>query len=227
MGLLHRSSMCLSSWLLLRGYTGTGKGLHRAGFTVVELLVVLVVLGLLVWVVVPRVYLSEIRSKGLQETQNLRAIEAAKASFSVERPGESLLYFSRLGEYFPSGRVPRSPWGLPYVGADDLSVKVQSQANGLPQYEPPMEPLDANGFNDLALAGYVYLQGPEVGASYVVTPLQVESVRFAGGLGGEILDDGGDPLAPVPSPSPTPFGDHDNGHGNDPGNYDPSNPGGS
>lgn len=203
-----------------------GRTSRLGGFTLVELLVVLAVLGLLVWVVVPRIYVSEIRSKGLQETQNLRAIEVAKASFSVDHPGESLLYVSRLGEYFPSGQVPRSPWGLAYVGADDLSVKVQSQANGLPQYEPPIEPLDANGFNDLALGGYVYLQGPEGKPPHIVTPLQVESVRFASGLEGEILEDGGDPLAPIATPTPSAL-DKDNGHGNDPGHYDPSNPGNS
>ena len=185
------------------------------GFTLVEVLVVLVVLFSVVWVAVPHLSLGMVRAKGLQETQNLRSIEVAKASYAVENTGVDLLYVSQLEEYFPKARLPVSPWGVAYEDVLTLGVVVRSQANGNPLMEPRIEPLDANGFNDLASPGLVYVE--KVSPSEFILDMTLwEAPVGLGALQGEF---------DLKHPRKGVLLDRDHGHGNDPGKYDESNPG--
>jgi hypothetical protein len=145
------------------------------GFTLVELLIVVMVLSTLVLVVVPSFSVGLVKSKGMQETQNLRSIEVAKASYQVESSGVDLSYVAQLEPYFPMGRVPQSPWGVAYEDVLNLKAVVRSQANGNLLMEPPVQPLDANGFNDLASPGYVYMNrsGPPEFFSNPIPPFQL------------------------------------------------------
>ena len=106
----------------------TKSSLH--GFTLVEILVVVVILGILGSVVVPQI-LSRPDSARVQAAQtNLRAIQNALSSYrldnfrypSTEQGLEALVTqptgFPEPKNYSPEGylpKVPVDPWGSPYI----------------------------------------------------------------------------------------------------------------
>lgn len=100
---------------------------RSAGFTLVELLVVLVILGLVMGLVGPRVlgYLSSSRERAAQ--LQIEAFSAALDLFFLDlgrypSTGEGLEALVRRppaaerwsGPYLQQGRVPADPWGRPY-----------------------------------------------------------------------------------------------------------------
>lgn len=107
---------------------------------------------------IPQVMKARVRAFAASETENLRIIEAAKGQFSRANPGVALSSESQLTQYLPNGEMPTSPWGMEYVNVTDLTKTVASPANGMAAKEPPVEPLAANGFNDLGTSGLVYLE---------------------------------------------------------------------
>lgn len=121
---------------MLRKYLALGSGLVRgrrivasasAGFTLVEMLVVLTIIGLIVGLVGPRVlnYLSESRTKtarlqieSLGSALDLFYMDAGRYPTTSESldalvkqpPGVAIWN----GPYIKGGRVPADPWGNPY-----------------------------------------------------------------------------------------------------------------
>jgi len=126
----------------------------------VEMLIVVVVLGIIAVLAGSEVFKANIRGKASTETENLRMIEAAKALYVADNPGKELSSEADLLKYLPDGKIPISPWGVKYNDVANLSKTVSSPANGDPTKEPAIGDLYANGFNDLAEKGFVYLQKP-------------------------------------------------------------------
>jgi prepilin-type N-terminal cleavage/methylation domain-containing protein len=85
------------------------------GFTMVEMLVVVFLLGVVIALAIPSVYSSRIRAKGAAESQNLGLIEAAKKEFAMDNPGKDLYDVTRLLRYLPGNRLPKSLWGGDYA----------------------------------------------------------------------------------------------------------------
>jgi general secretion pathway protein G len=104
----------------------------RSGFTLVELLVVLVILGLVMGLVAPRVlgYLSSSRDRTAE--LQIRSFGSALDLFFldvgrypsaseglaalIQRPGSAARW---NGPYLQQGTVPADPWGNPYQYAVD------------------------------------------------------------------------------------------------------------
>jgi len=108
--------------------TGTVVAAARAGFTLVEMLVVLVIIGLIMGLVGPRVlnYLTDAREKtarlqieSFSNALDLFYIDAGRYPTSAEGlaaltqrpPGVD----AWNGPYVKGGSVPADPWGNPYV----------------------------------------------------------------------------------------------------------------
>lgn len=142
-------------------------------FTLIELLVVVGIMGVLTSLLAGYVISSQTKAKGLLESQNIRAIEAAKRGFEAEHRGIELESVSDLGDYFSGGKIPVSPWGLAYLSADKLGEQTRSQVNGQAKYEPKIEPLDSNGYNDLGASGFVFLDRASIKTPFSHAPLSV------------------------------------------------------
>lgn len=108
--------------------TGTVVAAARAGFTLIEMLVVLVIIGLIMGLVGPRVlnYLTDAREKtarlqieSFSNALDLFYIDAGRyptsaeglAALSQRPPGVD----AWNGPYVKGGSVPADPWGNPYV----------------------------------------------------------------------------------------------------------------
>jgi len=98
----------------------------------------------------------------MSESENLRIIESAKSQFPRANPGQQISSVADLAPYLPDGELPESPWGVTYANVTDLHTTVTSPANGDASMEPSVEPLTANGFNDISVADLVYYKRPGV-----------------------------------------------------------------
>lgn len=110
------------------GPTGLAVNAARAGFTLVEMLVVLVIIGLIMGLVGPRVlnYLSDARTKtarlqieSFANALDLFYVDAGRYPTSAEGlaalaqrpPGVDIWN----GPYVKGGTVPNDPWGRPFI----------------------------------------------------------------------------------------------------------------
>jgi len=112
---------------LSRSTNSPSRAKGAAGFTLVELLVVLVILGLLAALVAPRVlsYLGSSKTKAAQlqissfkdaidlyRVDNQRVPNTAEGLQAlIEKPGTAETW---NGPYLSQGKVPLDPWGNPY-----------------------------------------------------------------------------------------------------------------
>ena len=104
-----------------------------------------------------------LHSKAMAEGENLRLIESAKSQFARANPGKpigSVLAGDGtpvdLAPFLPNSKLPVSPWGVTYANVFDLANPVTSSANGDASKEPPVQPLSANGYNDVLASDRVY-----------------------------------------------------------------------
>jgi general secretion pathway protein G len=107
---------------------GRARGHRKSGFTLIEMLVVIAIIGLIMALVGPRVlnYLNEskvktarIQIQGFASALNLFHLDAGRYPSSAE--GLAALVRPTLGvpgwngPYLKGGTVPIDPWGTPYV----------------------------------------------------------------------------------------------------------------
>lgn len=104
----------------------------EAGFSFVELLVVVLLLGILILVALPNYFGAEGEAKSKVDQANVRAINAAVALFKFKNsskcPGESgvatFAAFLADTTYFPDGQ-PKDPYtsnSTPYQNTYDVSI---------------------------------------------------------------------------------------------------------
>ena len=113
---------------LIRAGHGAGRGAGQAGFTLVEMLVVITIIGLIMALVGPRVlnYLAESKVKAARiqiqsfaSALDLFYLDAGRFPSSGEgldalvRPTPGVAAWN--GPYLRGGSVPNDPWGTPYI----------------------------------------------------------------------------------------------------------------
>jgi general secretion pathway protein G len=113
-----------------RERNGRSRALSRAGFTLLEIMVVIVILGLLAALVVPKLIGRTEEAKQTQTRLQIKNIEQALQLFKLDNgfyPGteqgiEALVRAPEIGRipknYRKGGyldRVPKDPWGSSYV----------------------------------------------------------------------------------------------------------------
>ncbi len=100
----------------------------RAGFTIIELMVVIVILGILATIIMPRFLDRPQEARQMKAKVQIRNFEAALALFKTDTgrfptTSEGLEALVRdpgvegwhQGGYLERGKLPADPWGNPYV----------------------------------------------------------------------------------------------------------------
>ncbi len=103
------------------------------GFTLIEIMVVVVIIGLLAAVIVPKVLGNVDTARQAKAKADIQALQTALISFKldnysyptselglkalVEKPDSPLVRNWRAGGYLESMRLPKDPWGNDYVYA--------------------------------------------------------------------------------------------------------------
>lgn len=113
-----------------RERNGRSRVLSRGGFTLLEIMVVIVILGLLAALVVPKLIGRTEEAKQTQTRLQIKNIEQALQLFKLDNgfyPGseqgiEALVRAPEIGRVPKNyrkggylGRVPKDPWGTEYV----------------------------------------------------------------------------------------------------------------
>jgi len=103
---------------------------NRRGFTLIEIMVVVVILGILAAIIIPRISDRPEQARRTKATMDIRSIETALSLFqmdngfypSTEQGLEALVEQPTTGQiptnYKEGGylkKVPRDPWNSPYI----------------------------------------------------------------------------------------------------------------
>lgn len=103
---------------------------NQRGFTLIEILVVVVILGILAGIVVPRLLSEPEKARRTATTTQIRSLEQALARFkldngffpSTEQGLDALVEKPQSGKipsHFSKGgyikKIPADPWGNPYI----------------------------------------------------------------------------------------------------------------
>lgn len=94
----------------------TNGGIRQRGFTLIEVLVVVVILGILAAIVVPNVMNKTVDAKIAKVKADLRAIESALNMYRLDNhdyPSTDDGLQALVSKYLP--RTPKDPWDRPYV----------------------------------------------------------------------------------------------------------------
>ncbi len=108
------------------------RTLDRQGFTLIELMVVIVILGILAGLIVPRIMERPDQAKQMKAKTQISSLETALKLYKldngsyptteqglqslVEQPGSgSPAQNWRKGGYLEKNKVPKDPWGFDYV----------------------------------------------------------------------------------------------------------------
>ncbi|MFO7986428.1 MAG: type II secretion system major pseudopilin GspG [Desulfatiglandaceae bacterium] len=106
--------------------------LSRGGFTLIELMVVIVILGILAGLIIPRIMGRPEEARRMKATIQLESIETALRLYkldngsypSTEQGLEALVEPPQVGEiprawreggYLEKGKVPKDPWDNEYI----------------------------------------------------------------------------------------------------------------
>ena len=109
-----------------------GKKLDAYGFTLIELMVVLVILGVLASLIVPRIMGRPEEARRIKARVDIQSLETAVKLYSldngnyptteqglqalIEPPATGTLPKNwREGGYLEKGKIPEDPWGNEYV----------------------------------------------------------------------------------------------------------------
>ena len=104
---------------------------NEAGFTLIELMVVIVILGVLAGLVVPRIMGRPEQARMQKAEVQIESLETACKLFKLDTGSytsslEALVSGSgRKGGYLEKGKVPLDPWGNNYQyssGSDDVEI---------------------------------------------------------------------------------------------------------
>ena len=131
------------------------RDLHVKGFTFIEIMVVIVILGILATLIVPKIMGRPEEARRVKAQVDIQSLETALKLYNldngsypsteqglealVELPGSGQLAKAwREGGYLEKGRVPLDPWGNEYVymspgehgDFDLLSYGADGQAGG-------------------------------------------------------------------------------------------------
>lgn len=108
------------------------KSINERGFTLIEIMVVIVILGILAAFIAPKFIGQEEKARKIQAKVQIKSLESALQFYKldtgnyptteqglqalVEPPSTGELAKSwREGGYLEKGKVPNDPWGNPYI----------------------------------------------------------------------------------------------------------------
>jgi general secretion pathway protein G len=109
----------------------TGTGRTQRGFTLIEIMVVVIIIGLLAAVVVPKFLGNVDKARVAKAKQDIQALETALTMYKldnfnfpttdqgglkalVEKPNDPNIKNWRVGGYLEHSRLPKDPWGNEY-----------------------------------------------------------------------------------------------------------------
>jgi hypothetical protein len=124
---------------------------RNSGFTLIESVIVVTILGILASLTVPEVLEARNLTRAETAGSACRTIETAKNLWKKDFPGADIPNMEALNRYFPSGTFPQDPWGcqgVAYLNVTDLKKPVEHIYNNKPDFEPVDNCAPDNGYND-------------------------------------------------------------------------------
>ncbi|MBF0450262.1 MAG: type II secretion system major pseudopilin GspG [Candidatus Magnetomorum sp.] len=109
---------------------------NEAGFTLIELMVVIVILGILAGLVVPRIMDRPEQARMQKAEVQIESLETACKLYKLDTGGypsslDALVSGSgRKGGYLEKGKLPKDPWGNDFSfsgGGDEIEIWTTSK----------------------------------------------------------------------------------------------------
>ncbi|MGB7345746.1 MAG: type II secretion system protein [Pirellulaceae bacterium] len=100
---------------------------HRRGFSLLELLAVVTILGVIAAVVIPRITTSKVAAQTEANKQNIAEINTAVERYYFEKgvwPAADLSDIAKDSDYFPSG-IPTNPLDNSSYKLDEKTHRIQ------------------------------------------------------------------------------------------------------